>query len=579
MAPRVHCGPTGQSTMRDLMRPTEQSEPRGSTLLRVAPRSASHAPGAGAEPRGPKRIGILNDYVRIPYANGSSFASQFFYREFMRRGHEVTIVGPSDPSSQPQEMPQRYIELASVPFKNHPGVRLTLPTRASLAALAAEKLDVALGQSNTELLRAGVWLRHEHEVPFLPVHTVHLPSVYKVVLPDALMKNPLANKLFSEALIPMVEGQCANVYNHSDGLIVLAEGLKKYWEARGVTAPIHVIPRPIEPKIFDVPQPSDPYPAHFAKGARLVVVCRHTREKSVSRMLEIFARHVVREVPDATLTLVGDGPDHDLFRAEAEALGVAARCHFPGEVALKNVPAFYAHGDLFLYTSLSETYGQVVSEALWCGLPVVALSDGMGIDQQLVDGENGFLVPQGDDPLRADAHFGRSVVELLRNADKRRAMGRRATEIARHRSDPSRCIERFYDAFEASRAHLEATRGERSRTSYKKRLAMLSWTGTHLVVAGLGLIRPPSTVNRNGRKPPTWDELLDAATPAAPQSANTKRTLHEVEVDGAIAEQIAASVAKAQKIAVREVRLRARTTTTAHLVAAANTRRRVPAAE
>jgi glycosyltransferase involved in cell wall biosynthesis len=542
--------------MRDLMRPNPPPTPPTPAAPRL------HAVRA-AQARGPKRIGILNDYVRIPFANGSSFASQFFYREFTRRGHEVTIVGPSDPVAQPHEMPQRYVELPSVPFKNHPGVRLTLPTRASFEKLAAEKLDVALGQSNTHLLQAGVWLRHQHEVPFLPVHTVHLPSVYNVVLPDALMKNPVANRIFTDGLIPMIEQQSANVYNHSDGLIVLAEGLKKYWEARGVTAPIHVIPRPIEPKIFDVPQPNDPYPAHFAKGARLVVVCRHTREKSVSRMLEIFARHVVRAVPDATLTLVGDGPDHDHFRAEAEALGVMSRCHFPGEVALKNVPAFYAHGDIFLYTSLSETYGQVVSEALWCGLPVVAVSDGMGIDQQLVDGENGFLIPQGDDPLRADAHFGREVVGLLRDDDKRRSMGRRAAEIARHRSDPSRCIERFYDAFAASRAHLEATRGERSRTSYKKSVAMLSWTATHLAAAGLGLIRQPATVNRHGRKPPTWDELLDTATPAVPAVKTTsERVLRNVEATPAVAEQIATSIAAAQKVAAREVRLRARATPT-----------------
>ncbi len=231
----------------------------------------------------PKRIGILNDYVRIPYANGSSFASQFFYREFTQRGHEVTIVGPHDPVAEAHEMPRRYVELPSVPFKNHPGVRLTLPSSASFEALAAARFDVALGQSNTHLLQAGVWLRHTHDVPFLPVHTVHLPSVYNVVLPDALMKNPVANKVFSDGLIPMLERQSASVYNHSDGLIVLAGGLKRYWEQRGVTVPIHVIPRPIEPKIFDVAQPEDPYPAHFARGGRLIVVCRHTREKNVSR--------------------------------------------------------------------------------------------------------------------------------------------------------------------------------------------------------------------------------------------------------------------------------------------------------
>ena len=38
-----------------------------------------------------RRIGILNDYVRIPFANGSSFASQFLCREFVKRGHHVAL--------------------------------------------------------------------------------------------------------------------------------------------------------------------------------------------------------------------------------------------------------------------------------------------------------------------------------------------------------------------------------------------------------------------------------------------------------------------------------------------------------
>ena len=45
-----------------------------------------------------------------------------------------------------------------------------------------------------------------------------------------------------------------------------------------------------------------------------------------------------------------------------------------------DTPKWYRHADVFVYTSLSETYGQVVSEALWCGLPVVAFVDDKGVD-------------------------------------------------------------------------------------------------------------------------------------------------------------------------------------------------------
>ena len=55
----------------------------------------------------PRHIGIINDYVKIPYANGSSFASQFLYREFTRRGHDVTVFGPRDPKAVGEELPRR----------------------------------------------------------------------------------------------------------------------------------------------------------------------------------------------------------------------------------------------------------------------------------------------------------------------------------------------------------------------------------------------------------------------------------------------------------------------------------------
>jgi len=69
-----------------------------------------------------RHIGMLNDYVRIPYANGSSFASQFLYREFRAQGHRVTVVGPSDADAHADELPEQYVMLKSLPLRNHPGV-------------------------------------------------------------------------------------------------------------------------------------------------------------------------------------------------------------------------------------------------------------------------------------------------------------------------------------------------------------------------------------------------------------------------------------------------------------------------
>src|SRR5438034_2918368 len=93
-------------------------------------------------PEWPKRIGILNDYVRIPHANGSSFASQFLYREFRKRGHRVTVIGADDPETKPADLPEHVVSFLSVPLRNHPGVHLAFPSRRRLRRLELEQLDV-----------------------------------------------------------------------------------------------------------------------------------------------------------------------------------------------------------------------------------------------------------------------------------------------------------------------------------------------------------------------------------------------------------------------------------------------------
>lgn len=449
-----------------------------------------------------RRLAILNDYARIPYANGSSFASQFLRREFSARGQEVTVIGPDDPHARPEHLPPRRILFPSLPLRNHPGVYMPFPSRRCFREAEARRFDMVLSQSNHDLCDLGVWLRFKHDVPFLCVNTLHLPSVYAVVLPERLREQAQINYLFNERLMPWLERHSAEVYNLGDGLVVLAQGLVDYWRERGVTVPIHVIPRAVEPKIFDAPAGDDVFPAHAARGQRLLVVCRHSREKGVERLLRIFARHVAPARPEATLTLVGDGPDHDSFRALAAELGLGGRVHFVGEVPVTEVPRWYRHADVFVYTSLSETYGQVVSEAMWCGLPAVGFADGMGVSQQIRDGRDGYLI--APDASDADAAFGARVVRLLADADERRALADEAARHTRARADPEACVARYYAAFEDAREHcLRTTEQRRARGLNTPRL-ISRWLAVHGAVVGLGLLRPPAVLNRNGGEQPAW---------------------------------------------------------------------------
>ncbi len=446
-----------------------------------------------------RKLAIANDYLRVPYANGSSYASQFLHRELSARGHEVTIVGPHDPEATPSELPPRHLSMSSIPLRNHPGFRLAMPSPSSLGALRDANFDMMLVQSASGLLYACSWLRQRHGVPMVCVNTVHMPSVYNVLLPDALNHVGPVNRVFEDGLIPLVQAQTTGVYNSGDALVCLSPGLKQHWERCGVDVPIYVIPRAIERRIFDRVGQDDPFPETAAPGGRVLVVCRHAREKAVDRVLRIFARYVVPRVEGATITLVGDGPEHDALKALAKDLGVEHRAYFVGEQGLEQMPAWYRHADLFAYASLSETYGQVVSEALWCGLPVVAMDDGMGVAGQVTDGEDGFLLnPKSSD---ADRRFGSRVEMMLTTPVLHRRLSDNAVRMAKERSDPEACVQRYLQVFEVARDH---ARRAPIRSPVNAYGSLASWTGLHALVGALGLLRTPVELNRNGAATGSW---------------------------------------------------------------------------
>ena len=473
--------------------------------------------------------------MRVPYANGSSFASQFLYREFTNRGHEVTVIGPEDPVACEDELPQNRVLLSSVPLNAQPGVHLALPTRRGLRELVRKRIDVFLGQTGTGMIDLGLWLRRTHNVPFLSVNTFHWASYYQVLFPESFQSNRAMHYVFGERVIPWLERQIASAYNRSDGVVVLSGGLKQYWRDRGVTCPIHVIPRSVDPSIFEQPIGEDPFPQGTVRGHRLLSVCRHSREKSIERLLRIFARAIAPEDPLATLTLVGDGPDHEGLIALAKSLQLEGRVFFIGEKPLKEVQNYYRHADVFVYTSLSETYGQVVSEALWCSLPVVAMNDGMGVQQQIAHEKDGILISPGPDESLSDWRFGRAVIELLSHEERRQHMSREAHRRARERCAPEQNIGRFYEAFHLAKEHLDKTganwNGASSvSVSVPPSYHLARWAGLHVTASALGLMRKAELPPIEAGGLSSWDRNAPGATPpvVTPAAAvsDTVKRLH-----------------------------------------------------
>jgi glycosyltransferase involved in cell wall biosynthesis len=109
-------------------------------------------------------------------------------------------------------------------------------------------------------------------------------------------------------------------------------------------------------------------------------VGRLAPEKNLTRLTEL-----AQALPDCKLVIVGEGP----ARATLEArLGNRAR--FTGQLQGHALATAYASADFFAFPSLTETYGQVLQEAMAGGLPVLAMRAG-GVLEVIDDGRTGLL--------------------------------------------------------------------------------------------------------------------------------------------------------------------------------------------
>lgn len=482
--------------------PRSAFSPRG-----VAANENSETPFAALSARHgrPLKIAILSDFTRIPYANGAAFQTRFLYQELRRCGHQVTLIGPHDPDARPDEVPPGTVALPSAPMKTYPGLHVPLPLKKWVFDASRWDFDLVFAQTTSLLLEFGVWLRKMRGIPLLCVNTTHLAAAYDVLLPERVAKLGWVHAGLELTLKRPYEKLFASIYNNSDGLVVLSEGLRSYWRERGVTAPIHVIPRAVQPEIFDKPLGPDPY-THLDgasdavwRGSRLLCAGRHTREKSQDRIIRIFARHVAPVDREATLTLLGAGPDSEYYRRVAEEEGVAHRVFFPGEVPFTQMADYYAYADVFVHASLSETYGNVMGEALWCGTPTVAFADGMGVSSQIRDRANGVLLSpgKGGGEADADAAFGRAVLDLLADPQERARLGKGASKMSRERSAPMAVQNRLADAFRHAQEHAAAS-GIRAALDGPKLLQWTttfkhfrSWSTVNGSICLAGLVRPP----------------------------------------------------------------------------------------
>ena len=132
----------------------------------------------------------------------------------------------------------------------------------------------------------------------------------------------------------------------------------------------------------------------YPGGIKVLYVGRQTKEKGAELLADSFLRAHEAD-PRLHLLLGGGGPEEGYLR---DRLG--DRATFLGWLEGDELPRAYASADIFLFTSRTDTFGQVLVEAGASGLPVVAVAEG-GPASIVVDGETGRLCDPNPDMLAA----------------------------------------------------------------------------------------------------------------------------------------------------------------------------------
>ncbi|MDD3353750.1 glycosyltransferase family 1 protein [Zoogloea sp.] len=180
-------------------------------------------------------------------------------------------------------------------------------------------------------------------------------------------------------------------HNRADLTLVPTNALAAELRRHGIPR-VDVVSRGVDTTLFDPARRSDSLRCQWGLGPddlAVVHVGRIAPEKNLALLEQAFAAIQDRQ-PRARLVMVGSGPALEGLRTRQPA------ALFAGPRSGTDLAEHYASADLFLFPSLTETYGNVVAEALASGLPVVAYRDAAALEL-ITHQVQGWLAEPGDE--------------------------------------------------------------------------------------------------------------------------------------------------------------------------------------
>jgi len=346
-----------------------------------------------------------------PEVNGVSLTVARMVEGLHRRNHDVQLVRPRQAAEADPDSAGRFQEvlLKGLPIPRYPSLRMGVPSKRTLIQL---------------------WTHHRPDVVHIategPLGWSALQAALQLKLPvcsDFRTNFHTYSQHYGVGwLYKPIMAYLRKFHNRTLCTMVPTEALRRELAQAGFHN-LAVVTRGVDTVQFDPSRRSEALRRSWGVDAdTLVVSCvgRLAREKNLDVLMSAFEA-IERQHPQARLLVVGSGP----LRAELEV-----RCPqaiFAGQRTGDDLAAHYASSDLFLFPSLSETFGNVTTEALASGLPIVAF-DYAAAAQVIAAEEQGVRVPFGDSEA-----FVHAAVALALDGPRRDRLGHaarvRATEL------------------------------------------------------------------------------------------------------------------------------------------------------
>lgn len=366
------------------------------------------------------RIAVVTETFP-PEVNGVAMTLGRIVDELVRRGHAIQLIRPRQKLEHdlPKLNGMEEILSPGMPVPSYGELRFGLPSKRRLVKLwTARRPDVVHVATEGPLGWSAVAAARKLQLPLTSSFHTNFQS-YTQHYGLNLLKAPIENYL-------------RKLHNRTQTTMVPTKALMSDLQRRGYQN-VKLLSRGVAADLFSPSRRSQSLRDQWGANADDLVVMlvgRLAKEKNVGLAVSAF-RAIQQIKPNAKLVFVGDGPLRQTLQSscpDAVFTGVqkgdALACH-------------YASGDIFLFPSLTETYGNVVPEALASGLAVVSYACAAA-QELVVSGLNGMLV-SGD----REQEFIDTAVRLASSA----------TTIARLRQAAAPSVahlrwESIFDSFE-----------------------------------------------------------------------------------------------------------------------------------